>query len=989
MLIRNLRADGFLKFRKIRLNNIPKRGLIGLVGPNESGKSSIGQLIQYALFGTTHKMTRGSIVDLIHWEEDHCIVELDLEHDGEWYRIWREMDRLGTSYARLLRLDPDDMSTGEEVAAGVIQVQKEVFRRFQLGATETLHSFYLAERESVTSPEQFRGFLDRVAGIDVLQGASKKVQVALHDLEAVFTENQAEIQRNDTHISRLQPNIEKIPDLEKEIETRETRLGELQQEAGACHSKVQDSEKQRDEVSKIQKELKSLDQLSSQEVLRKCNGLIGLLQADLAPAPLKKSTEIPAKLQEALEKVVKAHECRLSLDTALDSARTSLEEKLSSDHENSFSREIERQRQSISELSSSHLRHRALSVVTFLAGLLFILVGVDHELEWGFSKLLPLLSDLEQEKGTGFLLAAFGAALFVFTSWLWSKASLDKQNSFDAEGHVARLEMERDVAGASLESTRAHDAHGKPGLDPGEDVTNCRLRGVQDALESLRTQRRELQGELGDLPGETLAQWVQPILENVRKSLRQDRKKLDEVNESLKRIKSKRDRLASQVREYQNQEGRRKALEEVNAGLRSKSLEVRGEMDVHRLLLELLEETIESVRLRTGPSLGKGLCRLLPHLTGGRYRDAQVTRDFEIKLFTGAKSDFLQSHELSGGTLQGLTFGFRLAFAQAYVRAVTGAPQFLFLDEPFPAMDRDRVLHTLRALPRLSRELSQIFVAHPDLEEEARGCFDHILDTELGSGELSHDFSAIGDQRSQRVTSKLGQPRSLPATVKEKRTSSRRSSDRTSEKREVSQRQKPENSHEREKAPNRETVDRSDAESSDENRARDHRSRSRRRPASQRTNERSGEKKSRENSRDQGRRMEPTPAEPGFSDLPDPVGGSPEKPVKRTTSPKPQADRQAKRPPKDPGFSDLPDPVGKSPVKSAKGDESPKPQADESTPIAPPKNSGVKNESRESGNRSSKLTQETKPEKGRPKVDAPDNSKRESKGFNPDDWVIP
>ncbi len=990
MLIRNLRADGFLKFRKIRLNNIPKRGLIGLVGPNESGKSSIGQLIQYALFGTTHKMTRGSIVDLIHWEEDHCIVELDLEHDGEWYRIWREMDRLGTSYARLLRLDPEEMTTGEEVAAGVIQVQKEVFRRFQLGASETLHSFYLAERESVTSPEQFRGFLDRVAGIDVLQGASKKVQVALHDLESVFTENQAEIQRNDTHISRLQPNIDKIPDLEKEIETRESRLGELQQEAGTCHSKVQDSEKQRDEVSKIQKELKSLDQLSSEEVLRKCNGLIGLLQADLAPAPVKNSGEIPVKLQVALEKVVKAHECRLNLDTALDSARSSLEEKLSSDHENSFSREIERQRQSISELNSSHLRHRALSVVTFLAGLLFILVGVDHELEWGFSKLLPLLSGLEQEKGTGFLLAAFGAALFVFTSWLWSKASLDKQNSFDAEGHVARLEMERDVAGASLESTRAHDAHGKPGLDPGEDVTNCRLRGVQDALESLRTQRREIQGELGDLPGETLAQWVQPIIENVRKGLRQDRKKLDEVNESLKRIKSKRDRLASQVREYQNQEGRRKALEEVNDGLRSKSLEVRSEMDVHRLLLELLEETIESVRLRTGPSLGKGLCRLLPHLTGGRYRDAQVTRDFEIKLFTGAKSDFLQSHELSGGTLQGLTFGFRLAFAQAYVRAVTGAPQFLFLDEPFPAMDRDRVLHTLRALPRLSRELSQIFVAHPDLEEEARSCFDHILDTELGSGELSHDFSVTGAQRPRRVTGDLGQPRSLPGTVKEKRTSTRKPSHRSSEKREVSQRQKPEKAEERVEAPTRVGTSHRESGSADESRPRDQRSRSRRRSASQRSNEGSGEKKPREKSRDRGRQAERPSANPGFSDLPDPVGKSPEKPVKRDPSPKQEADKQEKTFPKEPGFADLPDPVGKSPTKPVKKDDSPKHGTHREAPFAPQKNPDGNPESRESENRPAKPTHEKKPEKDRPRVDAPDkNTRSDSTGFNPDDWVIP
>ena len=403
MLIRNLRADGFLKFRKIRLNNIPNRGLIGLVGPNESGKSSLGQLIQYALFGTTHKMTRGSIVDLIHWEEDHCIVELDLEHDGETYRIWREMDRLGTSYARLLRLGDDSNSTGEEVAAGVIQVQKEVSRRFQLGATETLHSFYLAERESVTTPEHFRSFLDRVAGIDVLQGASRKVQAALRDLEEVFTANQTEIQRNDVHVSRLQPNIEKIPELEKELETREVRLDELQADSRVSHSKVQQTEKQRDEVNKVSKELKSLDQLPSEEVRKKCNGLVGLLQADLAPEPIKEAGQVSSELCSALDKMSIAHGGRLALDQALKEARTSLEQKLSEDHESSFVREIDRQRGEISQLSTSHVRYRALALVTFLAGLSFIFVGVDHELDWGFVESLPLLEQLNEEKGTGFL----------------------------------------------------------------------------------------------------------------------------------------------------------------------------------------------------------------------------------------------------------------------------------------------------------------------------------------------------------------------------------------------------------------------------------------------------------------------------------------------------------------------------------------------------------------------------------------------------------
>ncbi|NRA75818.1 MAG: hypothetical protein HRU16_07730, partial [Planctomycetes bacterium] len=127
-----------------------------------------------------------------------------------------------------------------------------------------------------------------------------------------------------------------------------------------------------------------------------------------------------------------------------------------------------------------------------------------------------------------------------------------------------------------------------------------------------------------------------------------------------------------------------------------------------------------------------------------RYRDAQVTPEFEIRLFTGEKSDFLQAHELSGGTLQGLSFGFRLAFAQAFVRAVTEAPQFLFLDEPFPAMDRMRVLRTLQALPRLSQELSQVFVAHPDLDSDARDSFDLLIETEVGVDHLDMDLASFG-----------------------------------------------------------------------------------------------------------------------------------------------------------------------------------------------------------------------------------------------------
>ena len=60
-------------------------------------------------------MVRGSITDLIHWDDDHCVVELDFEHAGEGYRIWREMDRFGTSFARMVRIEKSGRSEERRV----------------------------------------------------------------------------------------------------------------------------------------------------------------------------------------------------------------------------------------------------------------------------------------------------------------------------------------------------------------------------------------------------------------------------------------------------------------------------------------------------------------------------------------------------------------------------------------------------------------------------------------------------------------------------------------------------------------------------------------------------------------------------------------------------------------------------------------------------------------------------------------------------------
>ena len=53
MLIESLLAENFRKYETLEINDIPVNGVITVSGANESGKTSIGEAICFALFGRT------------------------------------------------------------------------------------------------------------------------------------------------------------------------------------------------------------------------------------------------------------------------------------------------------------------------------------------------------------------------------------------------------------------------------------------------------------------------------------------------------------------------------------------------------------------------------------------------------------------------------------------------------------------------------------------------------------------------------------------------------------------------------------------------------------------------------------------------------------------------------------------------------------------------------------------------------------------------
>ena len=53
MIINSVSAQNVLKYKSLDLHDLPAQGIIAVSGLNESGKSSIGETVCFALFGRT------------------------------------------------------------------------------------------------------------------------------------------------------------------------------------------------------------------------------------------------------------------------------------------------------------------------------------------------------------------------------------------------------------------------------------------------------------------------------------------------------------------------------------------------------------------------------------------------------------------------------------------------------------------------------------------------------------------------------------------------------------------------------------------------------------------------------------------------------------------------------------------------------------------------------------------------------------------------
>lgn len=592
MIIQSIYAENLLKYRHLELNNIPNDGIIAISGHNESGKSSIGEAICFALFGRTFAVTTEDIQKLIRWGEHRCLVTLRLRfRDGSRYILTRSLDRDHNHSARLARMDDPDrpLARGKQAVADAIRdLLGYDFNSF-------IESFYLAQRE-ITTPHPQGHAIHVMAGIAPLVTCSKEL-------------------RED--MLRDQAAMDGLNNRNSEIDTQQSDLAfDIQR----THVLTADQ----------------VDLANRQQDIKTHRQVLGDAMADYQK------------------------------------------------------REIRRYADHANLIMLSRLRLVAWVASSLnLAGWAWLFASPDclmlqQATAW-LANFIPVPTVCAQVM-EWFLYGGLASLGLTFLSWVFVVILNRRTNALCnsgkrlAEAMVVLDNIEPGLPKVLRQSTtQAANVHSQLGRI--EPEVRIKLRRYLPEGQVVASEAQEAVA-VEDA-------WLEQIAARISK-------RQDDIYQEIRREHERRqthDRLANMKTNLQKEE---------------KELKRRIELRIHAD--ELLHGAVRHLTHQFNHHLRNLAGRTLPMFTDNRYQHLQIDEDFTIRAFSNEKHDFMELDEVSSGTQRQMMLALRLSMAQQMVDRVVHGRQFIFLDEPFAFFDEERTRSTLKALPHLSNDITQIWI---------------------------------------------------------------------------------------------------------------------------------------------------------------------------------------------------------------------------------------------------------------------------------------
>lgn len=219
MRILRLKLSNFRQYKDTEIF-FPQKGLIGIVGNNGSGKSTILNAIRWALYGRYDGVTQKQLKRLDSPNNAATYIELDFVLDGDYYRVRRD---LNTSNKRNYI-----KKNKELVASGITAINEYIHKLLKMDEKAFENCYYAKQGEfdsliKMNEAPRFQ-MISKLLNVDAIDKAAEISRKKAREVD-VYIKTLEEFLTNETnHEALLKDLLSKQMLLSKELKNTEEAL---------------------------------------------------------------------------------------------------------------------------------------------------------------------------------------------------------------------------------------------------------------------------------------------------------------------------------------------------------------------------------------------------------------------------------------------------------------------------------------------------------------------------------------------------------------------------------------------------------------------------------------------------------------------------------------------------------------------------------------------------------------------------------------------
>ncbi len=770
MIIKNITLENYRRFGTLELEF--SENLIGIIGRNGAGKSTIVEAIGWVLYG--NRMGRTDKLDIRTQDADDkevCSVEMEFTYGGHEYRIFRKLKgknaiseaavyRNGSSQAEavqdrgvneyienLLQLDYDSFSTSvfaRQKDLARLSTYRPEERRQSINRLIGLDKIDVARvqiRQDRNDKQKFvAGKESTLKDIDELLARRAELESSKRDKDAAITRLEGKVKEKTDELAAAKTEYDRQVRLKDEFAALEKPLGKLQSRLEENEKMLARGKSERQEISGAEKTLTALlaelsgfveiknNKDQQDQAALKYNSLLHNQQErqrllDNIDLEKKRAGEYvdSASLHTKLEQeLLEMNSREQELEEQIKTCRSGLSEvkgviKSRADEGKKESAKLEQIKKlganGTCPLCTQQLGDHYDAVVSDIERLLASLRGEYKEL-------------MEQEKKQEENLATLEISLRKLRH---DKEKLARDSSRALEGEKTWNRIQEALGNYELQKQLLDREIKELGAVHYDKQAHDKLKAEFDRLLPLKERAAGLE-ERVSRKGK-----VEQEIANSEKIIAETQTEIGELKAkqsgigyrekdfyAAKQTVDEKNADLDQARERQSAAREelaalRKEIEGINEEI-ARQKQIRQDIAVTReeiVYLQALEEHFGRFRLdlagRIRPLIAGRASELLAMTTSGRYTLLELDRDYNILVYDGNSSFPIQ--RFSGGEQDLANLCLRIAISQIVAERSGGAQiNFIVLDEIFGSQDQERRDLVLNALGRLASQFRQIFI---------------------------------------------------------------------------------------------------------------------------------------------------------------------------------------------------------------------------------------------------------------------------------------